>query len=46
MMGRGLGIQRSGTHAAYLAGTGVLIFVDLVAFLIRFNLDLLRGDDA
>jgi hypothetical protein len=27
-----------------LAGTAVFIFVDLVAFLIRLNLDLLKGE--
>ena len=44
-MGKGLGIQKSGTHAAYLAGTGILIFIDLVAYLIRYNLGLLNRDD-
>ena len=42
LMGKGLGIQRSGTHVAFLAGTGILIFIDLVAFLIRYNLGLLN----
>lgn len=40
-MGAGLGIQPSGTHIAVTAGTGVLVFVDLVAHLIRKNLGLL-----
>jgi hypothetical protein len=39
-MGKGLGVQRSGVHIAFTAGTGVLVFVDLVANLIRFNLSL------
>ena len=44
-MGKGLGISQSGTHAAFLAGTGVLIFIDLVAYLIRYNLNLLNRND-
>ncbi len=45
-MGKGLGISKSGTHVAFVAGTGVLIFVDLVAFLIRLNLGLLNKEDS
>jgi len=37
-MGKGLDIQPDGTHIAFTAGTGILIFVDLVAHLIRKNL--------
>lgn len=33
-MGCGLGIQTQGTHAAFAAGTGILVFIDLVAHLI------------
>ena len=41
-MGKGLDIQSKGTHIAFTAGTGCLVFVDLVAHLIRKNNDLLR----
>lgn len=40
-MGKGLGIQPSGIHIAFAAGTGVLVFLDLVAFLIRKNMGLM-----
>jgi NAD(P)H-flavin reductase len=40
-MGKGLGIQKTGTHIAIVAGTGILVIVDLVAHLIRKNLGLL-----
>ena len=40
-MGKGLDIKREGTHIAFSAGTGCLVFVDLVAYLIRKNLGLL-----
>ena len=33
-MGKGLGIQTEGKHIALAAGTGVLVFIDLVAHLI------------
>jgi len=33
-MGCGLEIQPQGTHVAFAAGTGVLVFIDLVAHLI------------
>lgn len=38
-MGKGLMIKPSGVHVAYTAGTGCLVFVDLVAFLVRKNLN-------
>ena len=44
-MGKGLGIQKSGTHIAFTAGTGILVFVDLVAFLVRKNLNLLKDHE-
>ena len=44
-MGKGLGIQRSGVHIAFTAGTGVLVFVDLVAHLVRKNLGLLSHEE-
>ena len=37
-MGKGLDIQSTGTHIAFTAGTGCLVFLDLVAHLIRKNL--------
>lgn len=39
-MGKGLDLQRDGVHLAFTAGTGILPFLDLVAFLIRENLGL------
>jgi hypothetical protein len=33
-MGTGLDIQTSGIHIAFAAGTGILVFVDLIAHLI------------
>ena len=44
-MGKGLDIQPTGTHIAFSAGTGCLVFVDLVAHLIRKNLGLLQKDE-
>ena len=35
LLGKGLGIHQEGNHVAFVAGTGMLVFVDLVAFLIR-----------
>lgn len=34
-MGKGLGIQNEGHHVAFVGGTGILVFIDLVAFLVR-----------
>lgn len=45
-MGKGLGIMHSGVHIAFTAGTGVLVFVDLVAYMIRKNLGLLSSEDS
>ncbi len=42
-MGKGLDLQNSGIHIAFTAGTGVLPFLDLVAYLIRFNLGLVTN---
>ena len=36
-MGRGLQLQPSGDHVAFCAGTGVLVFLDLVAQLLMVN---------
>ena len=38
-MGKGLGLQSQGTYIAFTAGTGVLPFLDLVAYLLRLNMD-------
>jgi len=37
-MGKGIELRPSGVHIAFTAGTGVLPFLDLVAYLIRLNL--------
>lgn len=44
-MGKGLEIQKTGVHIAYTAGTGILVFMDLVAHLIRKNLGILSEED-
>jgi hypothetical protein len=46
-MGKGLEIKNGegGTYVAYSAGTGVLVFLDLVAFLIRKELGLLKENE-
>lgn len=36
-MGRGLQLQPEGDHVAFCAGTGVLVFLDLVAHLLILN---------
>ena len=41
-MGKGLGIEKKGIHMAFTAGTGCLVFMDLVAFLVRKNLNILK----
>jgi hypothetical protein len=45
LLGKGLGIEKTGHHVAFVAGTGVLVFIDLVAFLIRQNLGVLNSHD-
>lgn len=42
-MGRGLQIQPTGQHVAFCAGTGALVFIDLVAQLLILNS--LQGKD-
>lgn len=39
-MGKGLGLSKEGTHMAFVGGTGILVFIDLIALLIRVNLGL------
>ncbi len=41
LMGMGLGLKKHGIHVAFAAGTGILVFIDLVALLIKFNLGLI-----
>jgi len=36
-MGRGLHMQQTGLHVAFCAGTGALVFLDLVAHLLILN---------
>lgn len=38
-MGKGLMVKPEGVHVAFAAGTGVLVFVDLVAMLAMVNLE-------
>ena len=35
LLGKGLNLQKDGVHVAFAGGTGVLVFVDLIALLIR-----------
>ena len=44
-LGKGLEIKQTGTHLAFTAGTGILVFVDLVAHLLRKNLGLLTPSE-
>ncbi len=44
LLGKGLNLQNSGVHVAFVGGTGVLVFVDLIALLIRQNLGLLKSE--
>ena len=39
-MGKGLGLTKQGAHVAFVGGTGVLVFMDLIALLLRCNLGL------
>jgi hypothetical protein len=41
-IGKGLGIKPSGTHITFTVGTGLVVFIDLVAHLIKKNLGLLN----
>ena len=43
-LGKSLMLQKHGYHVAFLAGTGVLVFLDLVAALARVNLGLISHD--
>jgi hypothetical protein len=35
LLGKGLNLQSEGVHVAFAGGTGVLVFMDLVALLLR-----------
>lgn len=43
-MGKGLQIKNNGTHIAFTAGTGSLVFLDLVAYLLRLNTGMLNSE--
>jgi hypothetical protein len=42
LLGKGLGLKKEGTHVAFVGGTGVLVFMDLIALILRQNLGLLK----
>lgn len=44
-MGKGLGIKPEGIHVAFTIGTGCLVFMDLVAHLIRKATGILDEDE-
>lgn len=43
LLGKGLNLQSEGVHVAFAGGTGVLVFMDLVALLLRQNTGLLNN---
>jgi len=44
-LGKGLSIMQKGTHIAFTGGTGILVFIDLVAHLLRKVLGLLDSEE-
>jgi hypothetical protein len=44
-MGKGIKLEKTGVHMAYTAGTGVLVFMDIVAFILRVNLGIGEIDE-
>jgi len=44
-MGKGLQVEKDGVHIAFTAGTGCLLFFDLVAYLVRKNLKMLNSEE-
>ena len=44
VMGKGLGLKPEGTHIAFVAGTGILVFIDFLALMLRANLGLLKEE--
>jgi hypothetical protein len=45
-LGKGLTYSKTGVHVAFTAGTGILVYLDLVAHLIRKKLGLLSEKEA
>lgn len=45
-LGKGLEIQPTGVHIAFTAGTGSLVFLDLVTHLLRKSLGLLTKEES
>ena len=45
-MGKSLGLMKHGNHVAFVAGTGILVFLDLVAMLAKANLGLLNNGES
>ena len=43
--GKGLQVEKDGVHIAFTAGTGCLLFLDLVAHLVRKNLKMLNSEE-
>ncbi len=39
-MGKGLGLKKHGNHVAFVAGTGLIVFLDLVALIAKVNMGL------
>lgn len=35
LLGKGLNLQKDGVHVAFTGGTGILVFIDLIALMIR-----------
>ena len=44
-MGKGLQVEKDGVHISFTAGTGCLLFLDLVAHLVRKNLKMLNSEE-
>ena len=44
-MGKSLEIQKKGVHIAITAGTGALVFLDIVAHLLKKNLNLVSDEE-
>ena len=44
-MGKGLQVDKTGIHIAFTAGTGSLLFLDLVAHIVRKNLKMLNNEE-
>ena len=44
-MGKGIGLGLEGNYIAFTAGTGCLVFIDLVAYLLRKNLGIMGREE-